>query len=143
MTKKSIIMNPMILSSGLIERVIFETDPYGIAMGVIRNIQKYCVILLTNKGTDRLHPLFGTRLSELPMMNISSNSDIRLFINDQVRSATSQFFSLQKEDNTLVPDDVLVSVELVSINISSTNKISIVLKFTPQTDDAVTLSIKV
>ena len=143
MTKKSIIMNPMILSSGLIERVIFETDSYGIAMGVIRNIQKYCVILLTNKGTDRLHPLFGTRLSELPMMNISSNSDIRLFINDQVRSATSQFFSLQKEDNTLVPDDVLVSVELVSINISSTNKISIVLKFTPQTDDAVTLSIKV
>ena len=143
MTKKSIMLHPMLITSGVLQRVSFETDPYSIAAGVLRNIQKYCVILLTHVGTDRLHPKFGTDLASLPLMNIHSYAEIRLFISDQIKSASEQFFTMQGTDKTLAADDLLVSVELVSINITDTNKISITLKFNPKTSEAITLSLRV
>ena len=136
-------MHPMLVTSGLLQRVTFETDPYSTAEGVLRNVQKYCVILLTHVGTDKLHPKFGTDLASLPLMNIHSYAEIRLFINDQIKSASEQFFSIQNMDKTLSSIDVLTSVELVSINITDTNKISITLKFIPKMAEAITLSIRV
>ena len=143
MTKKSIMMHPLLLTTGILQRVSFETDPYTIAAGVLRNIQKYCVILLTNAGTDKLHPRFGTELACLPLMNIHSYAEIRLFISDQIKAASEQFFTIQNTDRGLSAEDILISVELVSINITDTNKISIVLKFNPKTAEAITLSLRI
>lgn len=143
MTKKSIIMQPLLASNGSRTTVVFETDPYTVAQGVIRNIQKYCVLLLTNKGTDTLHPYFGTQFATIPLRNISTLTEMRLFISDQIKDATNQFFAMQNADTTLVEDDILIGVSVVSIDISNISKISVTLKFVPKTSNAITLSLSV
>lgn len=141
--KQSLRMEPKINAIGLRTKVTFETDPYSIATGALRNMQKYCAILLTTKGTDKLRPNFGTNLVDLQGMNIQTTSETRLFITDQINSANSQFFAIQNADRTLLEDDIMLNVTLIDISISSTNKIIISLLFTPKTTKAITMSLNV
>lgn len=143
MTKQSILMVPLFKTQGTATKISFVVDPYTIAEGAVRNIQKYCVILLTLPGSDTLRPTMGTYFANIPRMNIRTKDAMRLFIHDQVEAATRQFFSIQSDMSGLVDDDKLSGVEIADISFSTDNKITVILKFNTLTSEAVLLSLKV
>ncbi|MDD2230753.1 MAG: hypothetical protein PHY48_15310 [Candidatus Cloacimonetes bacterium] len=140
--KKGILMQPRLSTRKGAMRVTYDTNPYVYAKGPIRCMQRYAVIALTTKGSDALKPSFGTRLVELPLMNMYNEVEMQLFIKDQVKDASKQFFLLQDSElNSAV--DVVTSIELESVYISEQNTIVIKIRFYPLTSDAVTLSLEV
>lgn len=141
--KKSVLMQPLLSYKRGTVRVIYETNPYGVAEGPLRSMQKYSVIALTTQGSDKLRPWFGTKLSEVPLMNVYNTKELELFIRDQVKEATRQFFLLQNGDTTLSSEDVIDSIELKGVSIKNTNNILIEIRFYPLKGDSITLSLEV
>lgn len=140
--KKGVLMQPKLSYRRGAVRVTYETNPYGIAEGPIRSMQKYAVIALTTKGSDSIRPWFGTRLSELPLMNMYNTTEVELFIKDEVKEATRQYFLLQNAEPNLTPDDIIDSIELQGISINNRNNIVIVIRFYPLTGTAIALSLE-
>lgn len=141
--KKSVLMQPLLTYKRGATRVIYETNPYKIAAGPLRSMQKYAVIALTAKGSDSLRTWFGTNLSDLPLMNMYDTKAIELFIRDEVREATRQFFLLQNQESNLAKEDIIESIELHSISINGVNNVQIEIMFYPLVGSSVTLSLEV
>lgn len=141
--KKSVLMQPKLSYRRGTVRVTYETNPYGIAAGPLRSMQKYAVIALTTKGTDGIRPWFGTKLAELPLMNMYNTKEVELFIRDQVKDATRQFFLLQSQDHNLGEEDIINSIELKNIEISERGNILIEIMFYPLQGSSIELSLEV
>ena len=140
--KQGVLMQPMLTRSSSAQAVTYTTDPYKKVLGPLRSMQKYAVILLTTKGTDPLRKWFGTNLSKLPLMNMYDETAVKLFIKDEVKDANTQFLTIQKDDSGLTANDIITSIELVGVTITSTNNIKIELMFYPQVGTAVSYSIQ-
>jgi hypothetical protein len=139
--KRGVLMQPRLDASGNIVLVKYDTNPYQYAVGVIRSIQKFSVVLLTTKGTDPIRPWFGTLFSSLLKMNITNKTDLDVFVNDQVDDAKNQFFTLQNEDTTLIEVDRISNIKLVSVELSETGAISVTIRFYASSGDSVTISV--
>ena len=133
--KTGVLIEPRFRKSGGIIRVTYETNPYDKATGLLRIVQKFSVILLTTKGSDKVRPWFGTYFPVLPQMNIGVKADLDIFVKDQVADAKSQFDILQSEDkSTLSPDDYLQDVKILGIEVVNTNNVVVSLRFISATD---------
>ena len=140
--KSGVLMEPRFKKEGGITRVIYETNPYDKATGLLRIVQKFSVVLLTTKGSDTVRPWFGTLFSLLPQMNIGKKSDLDVFVRDQVNDARAQFDILQNEDrSTLSADDYLNNVEILGIEVVNTNNVVVSLRFTSATEQALEYSL--
>lgn len=142
--KKGVLMQPLLQYNKGRVSVAYETDPYGVAQGPIRAMQRYIVIVMSTLGTDALRPWFGTNLNALPSMNISSVAEIQLYVKDEIKSATAQFFRLQEEEaSSTYPIDVIQSIELLNVEVSDTNNVRLDVMFYPLQSDSIKLSIEV
>lgn len=140
--KSGVLIEPRFKENRALCQVTFETNPYDIAQGLVRNIQKFMVIMLTTKGTDVIRPWFGTYFSSLPRTNIGSPADIKLFVKDQVADAQAQFIKLQGTDaKTLDAVDTVTNITISDIVITSTNKVAVYLLFTGGSQEAITVSL--
>lgn len=141
-----LIVNPRLESNVGKTEVLYSLDPYDKAEGPVRAMQKFTVILMTTVGTDPLRPWFGTYLSRLCKMNIVDRTETQLFVRDQVSDAIRQFFSLQSAEggqNKQGADDVISSIELVSLNINDANQISLEIKFVSAKYSSIIYSMKI
>ena len=135
--KSGVLIEPRFRKSGGIIRVTYETNPYDKATGLLRIVQKFSVVLLTTKGSDKVRPWFGTYFSRLPQMNIGVKADLDIFVRDQVADAKSQFDILQGEDkSTLAPDDYLRDVKILGIEVVNTNNVVVSLRFISATEQS-------
>jgi hypothetical protein len=141
--KTGVLMQPLLNYRLGTVRITYQTDPYLKAVGPIRSMQKYTVIALTTKGTDTLRPWFGTHLAQLPLMNMYNTAEVELFIRDEVKEATKQFFIIQNDDTNLKSEDIIDSIELKSISINNRNNIAIEIMFYPLKGDSISLSLEV
>ena len=140
--KSGVLIEPRFKENSALCQVSFETNPYDIAQGLIRNIQKFVIIMLTTKGTDLVRPWFGTYFSSLPRSNIGSVADIQLFVKDQVSDAQTQFFKLQSNDSsTLDLTDTVTNITLTDIVITDKNKIAVYLYFTGGNQESLSVSL--
>lgn len=140
-----LIMHPRLESNVGPQRVGYTLDPYDKVEGPLRAMQKFTVILMTSIGTDPLRPWFGTRISKLVRMNIIDLTETQVFIRDQVSDAIRQFFKLQNAENsqnTQTADDIITSIELISIDINNANQISLTIRFTSAKYSSVIYSMK-
>lgn len=129
-----LIMTPRLESNVGPVRVRYTLDPYDKVAGPLRAMQKFTVILMTGVGTDPIRPWFGTKLSKLVRMNVVDTTETKVFVRDQVSEAIRQFFklqSLESSQNTQTADDIITSIELISLDINASNQISITVRFTP------------
>ena len=135
--KTGVLIEPRFRKSGGIIRVTYETNPYDKATGLLRIVQKFSVILLTTKGSDKVRPWFGTYFPRLPQMNIGVKADLDIFVKDQVADAKSQFDVLQGEDkSTLSPDDYLQDVKILGVEVVNTNNVVVSLRFISATEQS-------
>ena len=140
---KSVLMQPRLNAKVGAVRINYQINPYDFAAGPLRAMQKYAVIALTTKGTDTIRTWFGTNLASLPLMNMYNIKEVELFIRDQIKEATKQFFLLQKEESSTDRRDIIDSIELKGITIDSKNNIIIEVMFYPLDREAVILSLQV
>ena len=101
---------------------------------------------MTGVGTDPIRPWFGTKLSKLVRMNVVDTTETKVFVRDQVSEAIRQFFklqSLESSQNTQTADDIITSIELISLDINAANQISITVRFTPAKAASIVYSMKV
>jgi hypothetical protein len=127
-----------------VQRVKYFTDTRKIAEGVLRSMQKYAAIALTNVGTDKLRPWLGTSLPKVALMNIHDPEEIKLFVRDQLREAGNQLFILQNEDSaTLLQEDLIDGIEVVSVTIDTDRRIIGVVRFYPVVGTAIEMSVEV
>lgn len=125
--------------------VTFTLDPYTTAEGPIRAMQKFVVILLTTVGSDSMRPWFGTYMPQMLHMNIVDRTETQLFVRDQVSEAIRQFFKLQSEEavqNEQEANDLITSIELIDLSISTSNQINLSIKFTPAKQASIVYSLK-
>lgn len=142
-----LLINPL-LRENSIQQVKYTLDPYTVASGPIRGIQKFTVILMTTQGTDKIRPWFGTRMPEVTLMNAVNKDGIKLFVKEQLESAIQQFFDIQKEESNYHSDsqdvyDIILTIEVVSIDITEDYRIDAKVKFTPATRDSILLSLEI
>ena len=126
--------------------VTFTLDHYDQVAGPLRSMQKFTVILMTGVGTDPFRPWDGTKLSKLVRMNVVDTTDTKVFVRDQVSEAIRQFFklqSLESSQNTQTADDIITSIELISLDINAANQISMTVRFTPAKAASIVYSMKV
>jgi len=141
-----LIMTPRLESNIGPVRVTYTLDPYDKVAGPLRAMQKFTVILMTGVGTDPIRPWFGTKLSKLVRMNVVDTTETKVFVRDQVSEAIRQFFklqSLESSQNTQTADDIITSIELISLDINAANQISITVRFTPAKAASIVYSMKV
>lgn len=141
-----LIMTPRLESNAGPVRVNYTLDPYDKVEGPLRAMQKFTVILMTGVGTDPIRPWFGTKLSKLVRMNVVDTTETKVFVRDQVSEAIRQFFklqSLESAQNTQTADDIITSIELMSLEINAANQISITVRFTPAKAASIVYSMKV
>ena len=141
-----LIMTPRLESNVGPVRVRYTLDPYDKVAGPLRAMQKFTVILMTGGGTDPIRPWFGTKLSKLVRMNVVDTTETKVFVRDQVSEAIRQFFklqSLESSQNTQTADDIITSIELISLDINAANQISITVRFTPAKAASIVYSMKV
>ena len=141
-----LIMTPRLESNIGPVRVSYTLDPYDKVAGPLRAMQKFTVILMTGVGTDPICPWFGTKLSKLARMNVVDTTETKVFVRDQVSEAIRQFFklqSLESSQNTQTADDIITSIELISLDINAANQISITVRFTPAKAASIVYSMKV
>ena len=141
-----LLINPQLISNVGPKQLKYTLEPYKEAQGPLRAIQKFAVILMTMQGSDSLRPWFGTKISRLSRMNIVDRVETELFIRDQVTEGIRQFFKLQAEEsrqNDQTADDLITSIELLSIKIDSGHNITVQIKLTPAKYSAVIYSIPV
>jgi hypothetical protein len=125
-------------------RVYYNTDPYQLAYGAIRAFQRFVAIALTSVGTDSLRPWLGTALPQLPKYNIHVLEEMKLFVRDELQKAIQQFFMLQSQEiETYADEDIINSIDIVSIDINELNRISATIRFTPKNSQAILLSLEV
>jgi hypothetical protein len=72
-----------------------------------------------------------------------NTAEVELFIRDEVKEATKQFFIIQNEDTNLKSEDIIDSIELKSISINNRNNIAIEIMFYPLKGDSISLSLEV
>lgn len=141
-----LIMTPRLESDIGPVRVKYTLDPYDKVAGPLRAMQKFTVILMTGVGTDPIRPWFGTKLSKLVRMNVVDTTETKVFVRDQVSEAIRQFFklqSLESSQNTQTADDIITSIELISLDINAANQIFITVRFTPAKAASIVYSMKV
>ena len=141
-----LLINPQLISNVGPKQLKYTMEPYKMAEGPLRAVQKFSVILMTTQGSDTLRPWFGTKLSRLSRMNIVDRVETELFIRDQVTEGIRQFFKLQAEESTQnaqTANDLITSIELMEVAINDANQIYVVIKLTPAKYSSVVYSIPV
>lgn len=142
--KRSVLIQPKLSIFHNIQRVTYNTDTRRIAEGVLRSMQKYAAIALTNVGTDKLRPWLGTMLPKVALMNIHDPDEIKLFVRDQLKEAGNQLFILQDDDSdTLMEADLIDGLEVVRVEIDTDRRIIGVVRFYPLVGEAIEMSVSV
>jgi len=121
-------------------------DPNYNARGVLRVLQRMYCILLTDKGSDPLHPYFGTHIRRMLGSFSQDIPENLLAVQDEVRDAIRQYFVIQdqmKAQNT--EDDIVEFMEVESAEYKNSDKsrINIVIKIVPRTQEAVRVAFAV
>ena len=122
----------------------YMTDPYNLAYGALRAFQRFAAIALTSVGTDSLRPWLGTAIPQLPMYNIHLEEDMKVFVRLELQKAIQQFFTLQSQEiDTYTDEDIITAIDIIAVEITSVNRVSAKLSFTPKNMQAVLLSLEV
>lgn len=140
-----LIINPRLNPKGYKDQVLYTLDPYDTVSGPLRAMQKFTAIMMTTKGTDPIRPWFGTHISQLCRMNIVNREETKLLIKDEISDAVDQFFKLQAEEsfrNRQTSHDVIVSIDLVAVDINLSNQIAFNIRFTPLKQESIVYSIE-
>lgn len=115
----------------------------GIA-GPLRAMHKFVVIMLTTKGSDPLHPWFGTYINDMITSNTNNKEETILSIREEANEAIKQFFKLQALEGTSnyqTDVDVINSIEILNIDIDIHNKVTMTIKFKPLKESSIVFSI--
>jgi hypothetical protein len=125
-------------------RIVYETNPYKLAEGVSRAMQRYSVIALTVKGSDSLRPWFGTALPDIPKMNVSDKKQLEILVRDQLKDAIDQFFILQQlEIETMQDEDIMDSIAIGEVTVTDSNGVHAQVIFYPRSGEAVDIALEV
>ena len=136
--QRGIQMDPWFDVSGLPSRVLFQTNYYSEAVGVLPPIQRFATILLSTLGSDPVRPWLGTKFNQLPRMNIVNKTELHSFVSGEVDKAKVQFFTLQDEEtDVLTQDDIISTIDLVSVDILEGSRIVVNILFKPLTTEAI------
>jgi len=75
-------------------------------------------------------------------MNVGGKQEAMLFARDQITDAITQFLTLQgQESANMSDDDYIDAIDIVSITIDTSNKVSIQLMFYARTKNAILVSL--
>ena len=85
-------------------------------VGLIKLSQEFLITLLTTRGSDMFEPNKGTALAELPGSNFYDISEVEIVCRESVISAARQVQDAQRKFLPSIPEEVLRSAELLSIN---------------------------
>ena len=143
---KGLLINPQLEKNIGKQLVTCTLNPYTMAEGPIRAMQKFLVILLTTVGSDSMRPWFGTYMPQMLHMNIVNRTETQLFIREQVSEAIRQFFKLQSGEatqNNQEAIDLISSIELTDLTINNSNQIFLNIKFTPVKQESIIYSLKI
>jgi len=128
------------------KEINYTLDSYSVTKGPLRSMQKFVVILQTERGSDPIRPWFGTKIANINLMNIVNKTELELFLRSECSSAISQFFKLQEEESTQSAQtgyDIIEGLELLKVKIDESNTISLVFKFKPLKYESILFSINV
>lgn len=140
--QRGIQMDPWFDATGIPTKVLFETNYYTEATGVLPPIQRFASILLSTLGSDPVRPWLGTDFNKLPRMNIVSEEDLNDFVSAEVDKAKVQFFALQTEEAaTMSNDDVISSISLNGVSILEGSRVVVNILFVPLTSEAINVAL--
>ena len=139
--KTGLLIVPLVSSGIGPIKITYNLHPTQECSGISRAIQLLNVIILTTKGSDSLHPNFGTHLSSLPVMSVGIGNEATLFVRDELNDAIQQFFDLQRADTKLTDEDLISSISVNSISTDASNRVTAKLHIKPKLTYAVIASI--
>lgn len=87
--------------------------------GILRLVQRYVLMLMTNPGSDVLNPSLGGGLLNLVGKTIQGNGqgeNVRTGIQQSISKTTSDLRKIQTQGAGLPPDETLLSALLVNVN---------------------------
>lgn len=85
--------------------------------GIIKLSQQFLITLLTTPGSDMFEPDKGTSLANLVGGNFYDRGEVEVLVKDSVKSAGKQVLSQQTLVRPASLDEILLSVELSSLDI--------------------------
>lgn len=140
--QRGIQMDPWFDVSGIPSRVLFQTNYYSEAVGVLPPIQRFATILLSTFGSDPVRPWLGTNFNQLPRMNIVNKEELHSFVSTEVDKAKVQFFTLQDEEtDVLTQDDIISTIDLVGVEVLEGSRVVVNILFKPLTTEAINVAL--
>lgn len=139
---KTVLMQPKLVNKRGAVRITYSTDPYLIATGALRSMQRFAAIALTTRGTDTIRPWFGTILPQFPLMTMGDRVTILAEARAELQDAISQFFIIQDSMvDQLADADLIDTIDIVDVRIQNYNSLYMEVRFYPRNSAAITLSI--